>query len=68
LGKNFWDATTPLVGHDSKAGTIIHELSHLVGGTGDKAYGTVNCSALAKSNPGKAVRNADSYEYFAEFK
>jgi peptidyl-Lys metalloendopeptidase len=68
LGRDFWDSTTPLTGEDSKAGTIIHELTHIVGGTGDKAYGSQNCLTLAINHPGKAVRNADTYEYFVELK
>ncbi|KAG8904275.1 hypothetical protein FRB99_001978 [Tulasnella sp. 403] len=63
---SFWPA--PLTGTDSKAGTIVHETSHFAvnGGTADNAYGQDDCKALAKQHPGKAVRNADSHEYFAE--
>jgi len=46
-------------------GTIIHEISHYVNGTKDHKYGS-KCLALAKNNPEKAVRNADSYLFFAE--
>ncbi|HEX4954085.1 MAG TPA: M35 family metallo-endopeptidase [Thermoanaerobaculia bacterium] len=62
----FWSA--PTQGTDSKAGTIIHELSHfnVVAATDDWAYGQTACKSLATSNPGKAVDNADSHEYFAE--
>jgi peptidyl-Lys metalloendopeptidase len=62
----FWSA--PNVGRDSKAGTIVHELSHfnVVAGTDDNAYGHTACKSLARSNPGAATRNADSHEYFAE--
>jgi peptidyl-Lys metalloendopeptidase len=62
----FWPA--PALGTDSKAGTLIHEMSHftVVAGTGDFAYGQTNAAALAISNPGNAIRNADSHEYFAE--
>lgn len=62
----FWSAAT--TGTDSKAGTIIHELSHfnVVAGTDDLAYGHSNAKALANSRPGRATRNADSHEYFAE--
>ncbi|KAG8812283.1 hypothetical protein FRC17_002104 [Serendipita sp. 399] len=47
---------------------IIHESSHFTanGGTQDYAYGQTNAKALAKSNPSKAIMNADSHEYFAE--
>jgi peptidyl-Lys metalloendopeptidase len=62
----FWSA--PGVGRDSKAGTIVHEMSHfnVVAGTDDNAYGHTACKNLARSNPGAATRNADSHEYFAE--
>ena len=61
----FWRAS--LVGRDSKAGTILHELTHFpqIQGTSDFAYSTA-AIALAEDNPEQAVRNADSYEYFAE--
>lgn len=62
----FWSA--PNTGTDSRAGTIIHELSHfnVVAGTDDHAYGQTAAKNLARSNPKKAVDNADSHEYFAE--
>jgi peptidyl-Lys metalloendopeptidase len=62
----FWSA--PMTGTDSKAGTIVHELSHFDqnGGTRDHAYGHTNAHALAGSNPDLATMNADSHEYFAE--
>ena len=62
----FWSA--PNTGTDSKAGTLIHEMSHftVVAGTDDHAYGQTAARNLAKSNPKLAVDNADSHEYFAE--
>jgi len=62
----FWNA--PNLGIDSKAGTLVHEMSHfnVVAGTSDHAYGTSACQSLANTNPKKAVNNADSHEYFAE--
>lgn len=62
----FWSA--PNTGTDSKAGTLVHELSHfnVVAGTDDWAYGQTACKSLANSNPNKATDNADSHEYFAE--
>lgn len=59
----FWAA--PMTGTDSKAGTIIHEISHfnVVAGTDDLAYGQ---SAAMRLKPKRAIRNADSHEYFAE--
>lgn len=61
----FWSA--PATGTDSKAGTIIHELSHftVVADTDDWAYGQTNAKKLAK-RPAKAIDNADSHEYFSE--
>ena len=66
LCRYFWLA--PLAGTDSKAGTLIHEMSHfdVVAGTDDFAYGQDAARELADSNPNDAVRNADSHEYFAE--
>ncbi|KAL0951695.1 hypothetical protein HGRIS_008371 [Hohenbuehelia grisea] len=62
----FWQA--PLIGTDSKGGTLIHESSHFTrnGGTDDHVYGQSGCRSLASSNPAQAVDNADSHEYFAE--
>ena len=55
-------------GYDTKAGTIVHEVSHfaVVADTNDYAYGTTACKNLANSDPNKAIANADSYEYFGE--
>lgn len=55
-------------GYDTKAGTIVHEVSHfaVVADTSDYAYGTTACKKLATSDPSKAIANADSYEYFGE--
>ena len=64
--KAFWSA--PLTGTDSKAGTLVHEMSHfdVVAGTDDVVYGQTGARSLAISNPDDAIRNADSHEYFAE--
>ena len=66
LCQAFWSA--PLSGTDSKAGTLIHEMSHfdVVAGTDDLAYGQTAARALADDDPAGAIRNADSHEYFAE--
>ena len=65
LCKAYWNA--PTSGTDSKGGTTIHELSHfdVVAGTDDLAYGQTACKKLA-SNAKRAIKNADSHEYFAE--
>ena len=62
----FW--TAPMTGTDSKGGTIVHETSHftIVAGTGDYAYGQTACKSLAKSDPSRAIMNADNHEYFTE--
>lgn len=66
LCKVFWQA--PLAGTDSKAGTLIHEMSHfdVVAATDDFVYGKTGAMNLAITNPNDAIRNADSHEYFAE--
>jgi peptidyl-Lys metalloendopeptidase len=66
LCRVFW--TAPATGTDSKAGTLVHEMSHfnVVAGTDDWAYGQSACRSLANSNAKRAVDNADSHEYFAE--
>jgi uncharacterized Zn-binding protein involved in type VI secretion len=71
LGDDFEGA--PATGPDSKASTLIHEMSHYnsVGGTDDvvlgngkTAYGEANCMKLVKENPAGAKNNADSFENF----
>jgi len=64
----FWSA--PLTGTDSKAGTLIHEMSHfnVVAGTDDIVYGQSGAKQLAINDPDGALNNADSHEYFAENK
>lgn len=62
----FWGA--PLIGTDSKAGTLIHEMSHftIVADTDDHQYGQAGARSLATSSPTLALDNADNHEYFAE--
>ena len=62
----FWSA--PNTGTDSKAGTLIHEMSHfnVVAATDDHAYGQTAARNLALSDPSLALDNADNHEYFAE--
>ncbi len=61
----FWSA--PTTGTDSKGGTIVHETSHfdVVANTDDLAYGQTACKKLAR-RASRAIKNADSHEYFAE--
>lgn len=65
IGGAFWDAKIKR-GKDTKAGTIIHELSHLLHNTKDHYYGTGAAKRNAKNDPAKATTNADNYEYLAE--
>ena len=62
----FW--TAPMTGTDSKAGTLIHEMSHfnVVASTDDFVYGQAGAKNLAITDPAKAINNADNHEYFAE--
>jgi len=66
LCRAFWNARE--TGTDSRAGTLVHEMSHFnaVAGTDDIVYGQSGAASLADSNPNDAVKNADSHEYFAE--
>jgi peptidyl-Lys metalloendopeptidase len=58
----------PNLGRDSAAGTLVHEMSHfnVVAGTDDYVYGEANALQLAATDPRRAIKNADNYEYFAE--
>ncbi len=64
--KAFWSARN--TGTDSRAGTLVHEMSHFtaVAGTNDWAYGQSAAASLAISNILRAISNADNHEYFAE--
>jgi peptidyl-Lys metalloendopeptidase len=63
-----YSARMLMTGTDSKAGMIIHEMSHfdVVVGTDDITYGQSACRKLAVDNPSDAIDNADNYKYFAE--
>lgn len=52
----------------SKAGTIVHEISHfeVVASTEDHCYSRSLCREMAERSPGRALDNADSYQYFVE--
>lgn len=66
LCRVFWNA--PALGRDSKAGTLVHEMSHfnVTARTSDYVYGATGAANLAKTDPTKALNNADNHEYFAE--
>ena len=53
-------------GHDTKYGTLVHEMTHAVAYTEDLAYGEYDIKNLAALDPRKAIQNADNYEYFVE--
>jgi peptidyl-Lys metalloendopeptidase len=52
----------------TREGTLIHEVSHflVVAGTDDHCYGREVCAEMSKTAPDLALRNADSFQYFAE--
>ena len=52
----------------TREGTMIHEISHFlrVAGTDDFWYSRTTCQENARTDPRSAVRNADTYQYFAE--
>ncbi|BEL12088.1 M35 family metallo-endopeptidase [Actinoplanes sichuanensis] len=66
LGRGYWPAAA--TGWDSKAGTLIHESSHfnVNGGADDHVYGLAEGQQLARTDPNRAVDNADNIEHFAE--
>ncbi|MGR9471103.1 M35 family metallo-endopeptidase [Rhizobium leguminosarum] len=53
-------------GEDERPGLIVHEMSHFVtnGATDDYCKTEDDCTALAKSEPDKAVRSAASYQLY----
>jgi len=71
VGTKFFSA--PMTGSDSKAGTLVHEMSHFtdIGGTvdmidGKTIYGVSASHALASTNSAGALKHADSFEYYLE--
>lgn len=64
LCSRFW--TSPAEGADSKRGTIVHELTHIVSGTEDHAHDREQARALAQTDPARATRCADNLQYYAE--
>ena len=51
------------MGTNSAAGTIVHEMSHLVLATVDKKYGMKSCSELSDADK---IVNADNFKYYCE--
>jgi len=60
----FW--TMGPIAIDCQFSTTLHEWTHILDNTDDYAYGDTDCQNLAVNDPAKAVKNADSYENFAE--
>jgi peptidyl-Lys metalloendopeptidase len=52
----------------TREGTIVHEISHFthVADTDDHCYSRRDCALMAARDPGRAIENADSYQYFTE--
>ncbi len=50
----------------SRAGALIHEISHAVAGTDDNCVSWADCRMLATRSPLVAINSANSYESFAE--
>lgn len=61
----FWDM--PLMGHESQAGVVVHEISHFeeIAGTEDNAYCWTE-SLCQNLDIDEALQNADSYRVFVE--
>lgn len=57
-----------LTGIRSQSGILVHEISHFddSANTRDHVYEKFSSQSLAKTNPDKAIQNADNYEFFAE--
>lgn len=54
-------------GADSQMGTIIHELTHLVGvGIRPEIYGPNAVKALATGDAAKSKNNSDNFQYYVE--
>ena len=67
LGPDFLAA--PTSGFSSKAGTLVHEISHfaLTGATDDpQVYGRAKALRLATSDPKEAQHSAENIEYYVE--
>lgn len=52
----------------TREGTIVHEMSHfrVIGDTEDHCYSRSDCARMARRDAGRAIDNADSYQYFTE--
>jgi peptidyl-Lys metalloendopeptidase len=66
LTPDFFKLST--TGADSQIGTFIHELTHLagIGLKPEEVYGTQKARQLALSDPARARRNSDNFQYYIE--
>lgn len=53
-------------GTGTRWGILIHEATHIAAATKDHAYGRTASLALARTDPARALENADSYMLFIE--
>ena len=61
---NLYEVYCKSSGSPTKESILAHEWSHALAYTEDYVYGATANKALAKSDPDKAVNNADTYEYW----
>ena len=47
----------------TKERTLLHEWAHALAGRDDEGYGVDNCKSYARSDPAKAIRNADNFSF-----
>ncbi|XP_011405316.1 PREDICTED: uncharacterized protein LOC105313517 [Amphimedon queenslandica] len=47
----------------TKERTLLHEWAHAFAARDDEGYGPDKCKGFAKSDPAKAIRNADNFSY-----
>ncbi|XP_011410402.2 PREDICTED: uncharacterized protein LOC105316861 [Amphimedon queenslandica] len=47
----------------TKERVLLHEWAHALGGRSDEAYYADNCKKLAKNEPARAIKNADSFSF-----
>lgn len=69
VGAGFWQDTMQMIGPDSRAGTLVHELAHGVDMAQDFAeawYGSGPTKRLAKLNPQASIMHADAIGRFSE--
>lgn len=67
FGRAFF-AADAIGGFDSRMGTVVHELSHMVPGIAadDHYYDIPSMEAIAHKEPEMALDNAQNYEYLVE--